>query len=110
MLPRMEARKPGIWSRLKARWGVSGWGIVAILLAFSLAGSTVVRITRPIMDWMLPPHAPRWLWWTLRILVIVPIYEVLLLIFGTLLGQGRFFWHKQKQLGRFLARPFAGRP
>jgi hypothetical protein len=88
---------------------VSGWGVVAILLAFTLAGSTVVKITRPLMDWLLPPQAPRWLWWTLRILVIVPVYEVLLLGFGALLGQGRFFWKKQKELGRLLARPFAGR-
>jgi len=102
----MDERKPGIWSRLKTKWGVGGWGIVAILLAFSLAGSTVVKITRPIMDWLLPPDAPRWLWWTLRILVIVPIYEVLLLCFGVLLGQGRFFWPKQKKLMRFLLRPF----
>ncbi len=99
------------WSRLKARWGVSNWGIVAILLAFSLAGSTVLRIGRPIVDFILPANPPRWLWWTVRILVIVPVYEVLLLTFGTILGQGRFFLDKQRRLLRALAKPFrAPRP
>ena len=49
------------------------------------------------MDFLLPPDAPRWLWWTLRILVIVPVYEALLLTYGTLLGQRRFFWPKLKR-------------
>ncbi|MDH3196753.1 MAG: prolipoprotein diacylglyceryl transferase [Candidatus Krumholzibacteria bacterium] len=106
----MEARKPGMWSRLKTKWGVSGWGAFAILLAFALAGSTVLKISRPIMGWLLPPDHSRWQWWTLRILVIVPLYEVLLLAYGVLLGQGGFFWSKQKKLGRLLARPFASRP
>lgn len=96
------------WTRMKARWGVSSWGVVAILIAFSLAGATVLKVARPIIGFILPPEAPRWQWWTLRILVIVPTYEVLLLGYGTLLGQGRFFWGKQKELGRFIIRPFTG--
>ena len=79
------------WNRLKARWGVTNWGMVAIILAFSLAGSAVLRIGRPIVDAILPENTPMWLWWTVKVVVIVPIYEVLLVSFGTLLGQGPFF-------------------
>lgn len=94
-----------IMTRLKNRWGVSGWGLAAILLAFALAGSTVLKISRPIMHMLVPPNAPRWLWWTVRILVIVPIYEVLLLCYGVLLGQRAFFWPKQKRLLQVIVRP-----
>lgn len=103
------ASRAHVWSRLKTRWGVTNWGVVAILLAFSLAGSLVLRIGRPIVDAILPEDTPTWTWWTVKILVIVPIYEVLLMTFGTLLGQGRFFREKQRRALRFLAKPFRQR-
>ena len=103
------APAPNFWNRLKARWGVTSWGIVAILLAFSLAGSAVLRIGRPIVDAILPEDTPTWLWWTVKIIVIVPIYEVLLMSFGTLLGQGRFFRDKQRRALRFISKPFRKR-
>ncbi len=101
--------RSNLWNRLKARWGVTNWGVIAILIAFSLAGSAVLRIGRPIVDAILPDDVPGWLWWTVKILVIVPIYEVLLMTFGTLLGQGRFFRDKQRRLLRLLATPFRKR-
>jgi hypothetical protein len=104
-----EPRRPNLWSRLKTRWGVTNWGMVAIILAFSLAGSTIVKIGRPIVDALLPDNTPRWLWWTVKIIVIIPIYEVILVTYGTILGQGRFFRDKQRRLLRFLARPFRER-
>ena len=102
-------KKQNTWVRMKSRWGVSTWGAIAILLAFSLAGSTVLKITRPILEFILPEDVPRWLWWTARILIIVPVYQVLLLGYGTLLGQFRFFWEKEKKMGGWLARPFSRR-
>ncbi|MGD8413925.1 MAG: diacylglyceryl transferase [Candidatus Latescibacterota bacterium] len=94
---------------MKARWGVSTWGVIAILLAFSLAGSTVLRVTRPILGFILPKDPPSWLWWTARILIIVPVYQVLLLAYGTILGQFRFFWAKEKKMVGWFARPFTRR-
>jgi hypothetical protein len=104
-----QVRRGNLWTRLKARWGVTDWGIIAILLAFSLAGSAVLRIGRPIVDAIVPEGAPGWLWWTVKIIVIIPIYEILLVSIGTLLGQGRFFRDKQRRLLRFLAKPFRKR-
>jgi hypothetical protein len=95
-----------IGEKLKQRWGVGPWGVLAILAAFALAGSTVVRIGPPILDFILPPDVPRWIWWVFRILLIVPLYQVLLLGYGTLLGQFSFFWEKEKAMVRLLGRPF----
>ena len=103
------AARPSLWNRLKVRWGVTNWGMVAILVAFSLAGATVVKIGRPIVDAIVGEDAPRWLWWTVKILVIVPIYEVLLISFGTLLGQRRFFRDKQRRALRAISRRFGKR-
>ncbi len=104
-----DDQRPSLWRRLKARWGVTGWGVIAILLAFSITGAIVLRLGRVIVDAILPETTPRWLWWTVKILVIVPIYEVLLVTVGTLLGQGRFFRDKQRRALRFLAKPFRKR-
>ena len=99
------AHKPNLWQRTKERWGVTGWGVVLILLSFALAGSTVLKISRPIMRFILPPDAPKWLWWIVRIVVIVPIYELLLWGYSTLLGQRKFFSaHKKKVFSRFKRR------
>jgi hypothetical protein len=104
----MSARFTAWCDAHKRKWGVNNWGLIAILLAFSLAGMTCLKVSRPIMHAIVPRDAPKWLWWTARILVIVPVYELLLFGFGTLLGQYRFFWPKQKRILRFIARPFVG--
>lgn len=105
----VAAGHPNLWNRLKARWGVTNWGMVAIIFAFSLAGSAVLRIGRPIVDAILPENTPTWLWWTVKVVVIVPIYEILLVSFGTLLGQGRFFRDKQRRVLRAVSRLFRKR-
>jgi hypothetical protein len=42
-------------------------------------------------------------------MIIVPVYQVLLLGYGTILGQFRFFWAKEKKMAGWLARPFSRR-
>ncbi len=103
-------KKPNGWVRLREKWGVSSnLSVILILVAFSAAGMSVLRVSGPVMNAILPPDAPRWLWWTCRVLVIPPIYEVILITYGTLLGQRRFFWVKQKKLFGRLFRHKGGR-
>ena len=99
----------GFVKRMKKRWGVGVWGVIAILAAFSLAGMTVVRLKAPVLGLLLPGDSPVWLKWLVYILVIVPLYQACLLAYGTLLGQFRFFWGKLKFMGRLLAGRMAAR-
>ncbi len=80
------------------------WGMLAILAAFSLAGPTVVLLGRPLLRTILPEQSPLWLTVLAYLIVMLPLYQVLLLGYGSLLGQFRFFWDKQKKLGRLLLR------
>ena len=89
-------------ARMKTRWGVGVWGVIAIMTAFSLAGMTVVRLRKLILGFVLPPDAPSWLWWLAYAAIIFPLYQVCLLSYGTLLGQFGFFWKKEKAMVRFL--------
>jgi hypothetical protein len=91
-----------VLERMKTRWGVGPWGVVAILLAFSLAGMTVIELKKPVLSVLLPDDAPDWVRWSVYILVVLPLYQVVLLIYGTLLGQFRFFWRKLQWMRRTL--------
>ena len=63
-------------ARMKARWGVGVWGVIAILTAFSLAGMTVVRLRKLVLGFVLPPDAPAWVWWVSYAAIIFPLYQV----------------------------------
>ncbi len=95
-----------LFERMKQRWGVGPWGVLAILLAFSLAGLTTVRLKTPVIGLFMPATAPDWLEWALYLIIMVPLYQLLLLGYGTLLGQFDFFWGKLKAVGRLVS----GRP
>ena len=94
---------------MKKRWGVGPWGVLAILLTFSLSGLTVVWVRPLILDAILPPDAPTWVRWVAYALVIFPLYQAILLAYGAVLGQFPFFWQKEKAMGRWLVRTFTRR-
>ncbi|AIY14799.1 DUF6787 family protein [Cellulophaga baltica] len=92
--------------KLKERWGIeSNFGIIMILLVFSVTGSSALKIARPLLDYIgftRDNFADDWyfsiLYWTVRILIIFPIYQVLLVVFGWLFGQFKFFWNFEKKM------------
>ncbi len=77
--------------------------VVIILVVFSLAGFSILYVKKPAYSALsMERDSPLWL----KVLVALLIYQVLLLFYGTVLGQFRFFWEKEKRLGRLLIRPF----
>ena len=42
------------------------------------------------------------MYWCLRIIIIVPIYQVLLVATGTICGEFRYFWEIEKRILRRL--------
>ncbi|MCY4660595.1 MAG: prolipoprotein diacylglyceryl transferase [Acidobacteria bacterium] len=97
-----------IVERMRSRWGVGPVGVVAILAAFALAGTTTLWVKEPVMGYLLPAVAPGWLQWTIYLIIMLPIYQALLLAYGTLLGQFDFFWSKMRAMGRLISRSVAG--
>ncbi len=92
--------------KLKQRWGIeSNFSIVIILIVFALTGSSSLKIARPLLDYVgftRELFADDWyfsiLYWTVRILIIFPIYQILLVAFGWLFGQFEFFWNFEKKM------------
>lgn len=87
--------------KLKERWGISSnIQIIVILIVFSITGTLSARIARPFCDLIgldLNNFHPI-LAWAIRLIIILPIYQILLLIIGTIFGQFRFFWEFEKKM------------
>ena len=92
--------------KLKERWDIdSNLQIVVICVVFAITGSSAVYVAKPFLSWigMAKETFPEsfigvFLYWTLRILLIFPFYQVLLVLYGWLFGQFKFFWNFEKKM------------
>tara|TARA_B110000444_G_scaffold139718_1_gene131152 strand:- start:286 stop:591 length:306 start_codon:yes stop_codon:yes gene_type:complete len=87
--------------KLKEKWCISSnFQLVIILIVFSVTGSISVWIAKPLLDFFgLDKNAlSPWIFWPLRITIIFPIYQVLIVIIGALFGQFSFFWNFEKKM------------
>jgi hypothetical protein len=88
-------------NKLKEKWGItSNYQIIIILLVFSITGSIAVWIAKPVLNLvgLDKEVVSPWLFWPIRILIIFPIYQILIVIIGTLFGQFKFFWGFEKKM------------
>lgn len=92
--------------KLKERWGIrTNFQLAIVFIVFAITGSASVWVAKPFLHWIgleglrdgdqLWGH---WLYWTLRLLLIFPFYQVLLVCFGWLFGQFRFFWNFERKM------------
>ncbi|MBD0403667.1 DUF6787 family protein [Flammeovirga sp. EKP202] len=93
----------GFIDTLKKRWNVkSGWQVGVILLVFALTGTTFMYTVKPYVYPLFGITSETSTW--IRVLAFffigLPCYQVLLLIWGTLLGQFKFFWEFEKRMFR----------
>ena len=93
--------------KLKKRWGISSTGqILIIILVFGITGSSSVFVAKPILEFLgisRVNFSPDFFWggltyYFLRILMIFPVYQVLLVSYGWLFGQFQFFWTFEKNM------------
>jgi hypothetical protein len=93
-----------LFNKLKARWGItSNWQILAIILVFSIAGPTVIYLRGLYFHFLGFDENTSMLTKTIAyLLFIFPAYQCLLLFYGFLLGQFKFFWKKEKALIRLI--------
>ena len=76
--------------------------LIVIFAVFSVTGSTAVYVAGPVLDFfgITSTSMPSWAFWPLRIIIIFPIYQCLLIIVGTLAGQFKYFWEFEKKFLR----------
>ena len=87
--------------KLKEKWGInSNFQLILILLVFSITGSVAVVIAKPVLNLigLERSNIVPWVFWPIRILIIFPIYQILILIIGAIFGQFKFFWNFEKKM------------
>ncbi len=109
-----ETAGPGWMQRLGKRWGVGPVRVVLILLAFACTGLTVMLLKRPVVGFFTEDGEQPLLFSILYYILILPFYNLVLLVYGALLGQFTFFWAYEKRffgrLFRRKARPAGHQP
>ena len=101
-----------VFNVLKERWGVSSaFDVGVILIVFAITGFLSLYVSKFVFESLnLTSDDPFWLRAVVYIFTVLPAYQVILFIVGTLLGQGKFvrsflkmmfgrlmFWKKKKK-------------
>lgn len=87
--------------KLKERWGVtSNKQIVIIFTVFAITGFSSLQLAKPFLALIGIPDTfePHWLYRVLRLLLIFPIYQIILVFVGYIFGQFSFFWEFEKKM------------
>lgn len=96
-----QSSKPGFLQRLQQRWKLKSIGqVLVVLLVFACTGFTVLFIKKPIFNFLGITDQKGFLKGLLYLLAILPMYQILLLLYGFIFGQFRFFWEFEKKMFR----------
>ena len=95
-------------NRLKNKWGIqSNSQLILIFIVFGITGSLSVRLAKPVLEFINindiffeELFLGNLLYWTLRVVIVFPLYQILLLVIGTLFLQFKFFWNFEKKILR----------
>ncbi len=85
--------------KLKRRWEIrSNWALIVILIVFAINGTLASWMADPITNFIGidRDNTNPYLYWSLRIILIFPIYQITLPIIGWMFGQFKFFWEFEK--------------
>lgn len=93
--------------KLKNRWGIySNWQLIVIFIVFGITGSSSVFVAKPVLELVgldRTAFSPDFWWggffyYALRLILIFPFYQILLVAFGWIFGQFKFFWEFEKAM------------
>ena len=86
--------------KIKKRWGISSnFQILKIFVVFGITGSLSVVLGKYVLINIFgESFLNNDYYWLLRLILIFPIYQVLLIIVGALFGQFRYFWEIEKKI------------
>ncbi len=104
-------KSTGWMERLGKRWGVQPSRVLLILLVFACTGFTVMFLKRPLVAWAAGSDGEQpVLFSIIYYVLILPFYNLVLLIYGAVFGQFRFFWDFERRFFRRLFGPKGQRP
>ena len=87
--------------KIKNKWGIkSNIQFIVILFVFSLAGSLSLIVSKPLLELfnINKLNNNSLFYYILRIIIVFPSYQLIILIVGWIFGQFNFFWNFQKKM------------
>jgi hypothetical protein len=86
----------------------SNFQLIMINIVFALTGTSSLFFADYILNILLinQDSYGNFLYWLTRIILILPIYQILLIIFGSLFGQFKYFWSMEKKTIRKISLIF----
>ena len=103
----MTEPKPGFLQRLQTKWQLKSLTqVLLVLLVFACTGTTILFIKNPILAIFGIERGGGFMNTLAYLLLVLPLYQIMLLIYGFIFGQFRFFWEKEKQLVQRIGRGF----
>ena len=72
--------------------------LLIVFIVFSAAGSLSLVVASNIFNHLLEFKDHDSLYWFFRIIILFPIYQVLLIVTGTIFGEFRYFWEIEKRI------------
>tara|TARA_Y200000002_G_scaffold57230_1_gene42514 strand:- start:97 stop:402 length:306 start_codon:yes stop_codon:yes gene_type:complete len=73
--------------------------LIIVFLVFSITGSLSVVLGEPIINFFFEDgFENNFYFWIVRIIIIFPLYQILLIIIGTIFGEFRYFWRIEKKI------------
>lgn len=100
---------PGFLQRLQTKWKLESlFQVVMVLVVFACTGFTILFIKNPILNFFGVERGggQGFLNTVLYLLLVLPLYQIFLLIYGFIFGQFKFFWEKEKQIFRRISGVF----
>ena len=99
-----------LFKKLEKKWILDyKWEMIRVFMVFAITGSSSLFIGRPIikMIGITKENLNPLIYWILFIIIGLIFYQILLVSFGWLFGQFKFFWEfEKKMLRRFGLKRF----
>jgi len=92
-----------VWviNKLEGRWIVDAkWQLIRIFIVFAITGSSSLLVGRPVMKLIgiTKENLNIVVYWVLFIIIGLVFYQLLLVFFGWIFGQFKFFWNFEKKM------------
>ena len=89
-----------LFEKVKQKWKINSLSqFIIIMIVFAITGSLSVIISEPLLEFLGLKHENMSTikYYILRILIIFPAYQVVLIITGSIFGQFKFFYEIEKK-------------
>ncbi len=98
-----KIKKTSFLQRLQEKWKLESLlQVIMVLVVFACTGFTILFIKNPILDFfgIQRGGGQGFANTVLYLLLVLPLYQIILLFYGFIFGQFKFFWEKEKQMLR----------